>query len=61
MDAGANFIITQLFFEADVFLKFYEDCRSIGITVPIIAGIMPIQVGGDSESGIAALWVWLTE
>ena len=44
VDAGADFIITQLFFEAKTFLKFYQDCRKIGITVPIIPGILPIQV-----------------
>ena len=44
MDAGADFIITQLFFESETFLKFHADCRRIGITVPIIAGVMPIQV-----------------
>ncbi len=43
IDAGADFIITQLFFEAETFLKFYRDCREIGITVPIIPGILPIQ------------------
>lgn len=44
VDAGADFIITQLFFEAETFYKFYDDCRKIGITVPIIPGIFPIQV-----------------
>ena len=44
VDAGADFIITQLFFKAETFLKFYHDCREIGITVPIIPGVMPIQV-----------------
>ncbi|XP_028406469.1 methylenetetrahydrofolate reductase-like [Dendronephthya gigantea] len=43
VDAGADFIITQLFFEAKTFLKFVEDCREIGIDVPIIPGVMPIQ------------------
>ncbi|XP_030842901.1 methylenetetrahydrofolate reductase [Strongylocentrotus purpuratus] len=43
VDAGADFIITQLFFEAKTFLKFVRDCRAIGITVPIIPGVMPIQ------------------
>ena len=56
MDAGADFIITQLFFEAKKFLKFYQDCRKIGITVPIIPGILPIQViivrgGTEGEMG----------
>ncbi|RWS24532.1 hypothetical protein B4U80_09776 [Leptotrombidium deliense] len=43
VDAGADFIITQLFFESETYIKFEKDCRSIGIKVPIIAGIMPIQ------------------
>lgn len=43
MDAGADFIITQLFFKAQTFIKFVTDCRAIGIECPIIPGIMPIQ------------------
>ncbi len=42
-DAGADFIITQLFFKAETFVKFYNDCRRIGINVPIIPGILVIQ------------------
>jgi 5,10-methylenetetrahydrofolate reductase len=45
IDCGADFIITQLFFQAETFLKFYADCRAVGITCPIIPGIFPIQVG----------------
>ena len=44
VDAGADFIITQLFFEASTFIKFYRDCTRIGITVPIMPGILPIKV-----------------
>lgn len=43
VDAGADFIITQLFFEAETFLSFVRDCRNIGIACPIIPGILPIQ------------------
>lgn len=43
VDAGADFIITQLFFESSVFFKFVKDCRAAGITVPILPGVMPIQ------------------
>lgn len=43
VDAGADFIITQLFFRADKFLNYVDDCRRIGITCPIIPGILPIQ------------------
>lgn len=42
-DAGSDFIITQLFFKPETFLKFYTDCRAIGITCPILPGIFPIQ------------------
>ncbi|XP_071805205.1 methylenetetrahydrofolate reductase (NADPH)-like [Asterias amurensis] len=47
VDAGAEFIITQLFFKASEFIKFYKDCRAIGIKVPIIPGVMPIQGYGS--------------
>ncbi|KAM9855431.1 methylenetetrahydrofolate reductase (NADPH) [Aulostomus maculatus] len=43
VDAGADFIITQLFFRVETFLKFVEDCRAIGIMCPILPGIFPIQ------------------
>jgi methylenetetrahydrofolate reductase (NADPH) len=36
-------IVTQLFYDVELFLKFVDDCRDIGITVPIVPGIMPIQ------------------
>lgn len=42
-DAGADFIITQLFFKAETFVKFFKDCRAIGIDCPIIPGILVIQ------------------
>lgn len=41
VDAGANFIITQLFYDAQVFIDFVKRCREIGITVPILPGMMP--------------------
>ncbi|RIB18051.1 methylenetetrahydrofolate reductase-domain-containing protein [Gigaspora rosea] len=43
VDAGADFIITQLFYDVDSFVEWEKECRKIGITVPIIPGIMPIQ------------------
>ncbi|XP_022970234.1 probable methylenetetrahydrofolate reductase [Cucurbita maxima] len=42
-DAGADLIVTQLFYDTDIFLKFVNDCRQIGITCPIVPGIMPIN------------------
>ncbi|CAA2996622.1 probable methylenetetrahydrofolate reductase [Olea europaea var. sylvestris] len=43
VDAGGEVIITQLFYDTDIFLKFVNDCRQIGITCPIVPGIMPIN------------------
>jgi methylenetetrahydrofolate reductase (NADPH) len=43
VDAGADFVITQLFYDTTIFLDFVDRCRAIGITCPIIPGIMPIQ------------------
>lgn len=42
VDAGAQMVVTQLFFDNNDFLRFRDECRHIGITVPIVAGIMPI-------------------
>eukprot|EP00941_MAST-03F_sp_MAST-3F-sp1_P004166 g4166.t1 len=43
IDAGADFVITQLFYDVDLCINFIKKCRSAGITCPIIPGIMPIQ------------------
>merc|ERR1719245_259087 len=43
VEAGAHFIIKQLFFKASTFKRFVDDCRAIGITCPIIPGVLPIQ------------------
>src|SRR3982751_758413 len=46
-DAGANYMVTQLFFDNRDFYDFRERCELAGIHIPIIAGIMPItSMGG---------------
>lgn len=40
---GADFVITQLFYDAASYVQFVEKCRAVGITAPIIPGIMPIH------------------
>jgi methylenetetrahydrofolate reductase (NADH) len=42
VNAGADYIVTQLFFVNDDFLDFRERCGLAGIHIPIVAGIMPI-------------------
>ena len=39
VDAGADYIVTQMFYDNKVFFKFVDDCRSAGINIPIIPGI----------------------
>ncbi|KAK3990017.1 putative methylenetetrahydrofolate reductase 1 [Cladorrhinum sp. PSN332] len=42
VDKGATFIVTQMFYDADNFVRWVEKVRARGITAPIIPGIMPI-------------------
>ena len=42
VDAGANSAITQYFFNADAYFNFVDECAALGVTLPIVPGIMPI-------------------
>ncbi len=42
VDAGANSAITQYFYNCDAYEHFVEECRAVGVTVPIVPGVMPI-------------------
>ena len=47
VDTGASYIVTQMFFDNQKFFRFRDECRKIGINVPIIAGIKPISALND--------------
>jgi len=42
IEAGANSAITQYFYNSDSYFRFVDECRKLGVTVPIVPGIMPI-------------------
>jgi methylenetetrahydrofolate reductase (NADPH) len=61
--AGANSAITQYFYNADAYFRFVEECRKMGVTAPIVPGIMPIvkfsQLARFSDSCGAEIPRWM--
>ncbi len=47
VDAGAEYIVTQMFFDNQKYFDFVKACRNAGITVPIVPGIKPIRTARD--------------
>lgn len=43
VDAGADAVVTQLFFDNDDYYRFADDLRALGVDVPIVPGMLPIQ------------------
>ncbi|MEM8943732.1 MAG: methylenetetrahydrofolate reductase [NAD(P)H] [Planctomycetota bacterium] len=54
VDAGADAIITQLFYDNADFFRFRDSCEAIGIDVPIVPGLLPVTNGAQIQR-IAAL------
>lgn len=44
VDAGASYVVTQMFFDNNKYFEFVKSARALGITVPIIPGIKPLAV-----------------
>jgi methylenetetrahydrofolate reductase (NADPH) len=47
VEAGANYIVTQMFFDNGKYFRFREECRKAGINVPIVAGLKPVSTLKD--------------
>jgi len=49
VDAGADFIITQMFFDPEVYIDFVAECRKYGINCPVVPGIMCVNNYGGTR------------
>lgn len=52
VDAGADLIMTQMFYDVDNFIDWCRQVREAGITVPIVPGIMPIQTWNGFQKAV---------
>jgi methylenetetrahydrofolate reductase (NADPH) len=65
VDAGADRVITQFFFENDLFLRYVDRVRKAGIDIPIVPGIVPVHsfkaVSNFAEKAGASVPDWLAQ
>jgi methylenetetrahydrofolate reductase (NADPH) len=47
VESGARYIVTQMFFDNRKFFRFRDECKKMGINVPVIAGLKPISAMND--------------
>jgi methylenetetrahydrofolate reductase (NADPH) len=47
VEAGANYVVTQMFFDNNKYFRFRDECKKSGINVPVIAGMKPVSALND--------------
>lgn len=50
VDTGVDFLISQLFYDNEMFFRFLDAARNAGITVPILPGLMPVTSAGQVKN-----------
>ena len=55
VDCGVDFLVTQMFFDNSALYSFLYRAQQVGITVPVLAGIMPVTNGASLPSPIIKL------
>lgn len=53
VDAGVDFLITQMFYDNEMFFRFLDNVRSAGIEVPVVAGLMPVTSARQIDNIVA--------
>lgn len=61
IEAGADYVVTQMFFDNNAYYRYVEDCKRLGISVPIIPGIKPITKMSQLNSIPAAFYIDLPD
>ena len=61
VDAGAEVLLSQLFFDNNAFYRFMEDCAIAGIDVPLTPGIMPVTNGSQIKRMVGLCGATLPE
>ena len=59
VDAGADYIVTQMFFDVDIYLEFREKAEKIGINIPIVAGVMPLESYSQAKFCLNQLRIYM--
>lgn len=53
VEQGVDFLITQMFYDNEIFYRFLDEVRKVGIEVPVLPGLMPITTAGQVKNIVA--------